>query len=113
MNNLTGRTGRGTYGQQQANNFVPIYGNFTPEAKIYPQEVFTNLTAQQNKSISDLKASQGWINPTTPPAGFRFAHAVFPRADGNRKQTHLVTSVNPFFCYLILSSYLTHLSKAF
>ena len=50
--------------------FAATYGNFIPEAKIYPADIFNNLTPAQKKSISDLKSSQGWSNATTPPQGF-------------------------------------------
>ena len=49
---------------------APVYGNFTPEAKLYPPEIFRNLTYDQKKSISELKISQHWIDSSTPPPGF-------------------------------------------
>ena len=71
-----GRGGRGrgrnnpNSGRGGNNQFVPTYGNFVPEAKIYNQDIFRNLTTQQKRDILQLKKSQGWINSVTPPHGF-------------------------------------------
>ena len=70
-----GRGGRGNNrgnngGRNGNNTFTPTYGNFQPEAKIYNQDVFRNLTIQQKKDILQLKKSQGWIDSVTPPHGF-------------------------------------------
>ena len=69
-----GRSGRGRGGRgnpyETRNNFAPVYGNFVPEAKMYEQSMYRNLTPQQRKEISDAKSTQGWINEITPPPGF-------------------------------------------
>ena len=73
-----GGRGRSTYGgRNQQRNFnhygpsmAPVYGNFTPEAKLYPPETFRNLSYDQKKAVNNLKSQQGWIDSTTPPPGF-------------------------------------------
>ena len=60
--------GRGSYNPyQMARAYV---SNFTPEARVYSTEEFKNLSRQQKQQITDLKASQGWIDGNTPPPGF-------------------------------------------
>ena len=56
------RGGRGGHGNGRGGNnsqFVPTYGNFVPEAKIYNPDVFCNLMTQQKKEILQLKKEQG------------------------------------------------------
>ena len=72
-----GRTGRGRFSHGGRHNYghygppmAPVYGNFTPEAKLYPPETFRNLSYDQKKAVNDLKAQQQWIDSTTPPPGF-------------------------------------------
>ena len=57
------------FGRGGNNQFIPTYGNFVPEAKIYNQDIFRNLTTQQKKDILQLKKEQGWIDSVTPPHG--------------------------------------------
>ena len=45
------------------------YGNFTPEARIYSDDKWNQLTSQQKQSIQDLKGRDGWVNGQTPPPG--------------------------------------------
>ena len=73
FSNNCGR-GRGRYssngGRGSGGSFAPIYGNFTPEAKIYNPDVFRNLTVQQKKDILAIKREQGWTDAVTPPPGY-------------------------------------------
>ena len=66
--------GRGRGDHRNYNHYgpsiAPVYGNFIPEAKLYPPETFRNLTYEQKKAINDLKTQQQWIDSTTPPPGF-------------------------------------------
>ena len=70
----SGRFGRGTggrnYNHYGPSSIAPTYGNFTPEAKLYPPETFRNLSYDQKKAVNDLKTQQQWIDSTTPPPGF-------------------------------------------
>jgi hypothetical protein len=60
-----------TFGNNSSQSqFAPVYGNFVPEAKVYPPNIYQNLTHHQHQSIDQLKQQQGWINSTTPPPGF-------------------------------------------
>ena len=45
------------------------YGNFTPEARIYSSDEWSQLTPQQRQMVQDIKAREGWTNGQTPPAG--------------------------------------------
>ena len=69
-----GGRGRGAGGRSNQafnqNNFAPVYGNFTAQAKLYDQAVYKNLTNQQRQEIRDLKVRHGWQNDITPPPGF-------------------------------------------
>ena len=65
-----GRGRGGRYNNYYSNPIAPIYGNFTPEAKIYPPETYRNLTYEQKKAVGELKTAQQWIDASTPPAGF-------------------------------------------
>ena len=78
--------GRGAYHPYQlARNYV---SNFTPEARVYASEEFKNLTRQQKQQITDLKASQGWIDGNTPPPGFVLDSEGRPSVS-----THIVSAV--------------------
>ena len=67
-----GGRGRGSYNDQSHYGpaFAPVYGNFVPEAKIYPQNTFRSLSIQQKRDIANLKSNEGWTDSVTPPGGF-------------------------------------------
>lgn len=78
--------GRGSYNPyQMARAYV---SNFTPEARVYSPEEFKNLSRQQRQQITDLKASQGWIDGNTPPPGFVLNSEGRPAVS-----THIVSAV--------------------
>ena len=53
-----------------AGSFVPNYGQFKPEARIYPQHEYNAMSYHQQQAIGQLKQSEGWIDQVTPPPGF-------------------------------------------
>lgn len=67
--------GRGACSQRyepysSTGSFVPSYGQFKPEARIYPQNEYNAMSYHQQQAIGQLKQSEGWIDQVTPPPGF-------------------------------------------
>jgi hypothetical protein len=98
---VLGRFGQRNHNNQRHNNspgFAPIYGNFMPEAKVYDQNTFRNLTYTQKKQVMDLKTTQGWIDQTTPPPGFTIdantGHAIPSNAFISAVRTAQIGNMN-------------------
>ena len=94
-----GRGGRsGGRGCGSSSSFVPIYTNFTPEAKVYNPDVFRNLTVQQKREISDLKRQHGWVDAVTPPLGYTIdintGHAVLSNSIVSAIRTANISNFN-------------------
>ena len=45
--------------------------NFKPEARIYSNDEYNNLTPSQKSQIHELKLKNGWLDGCTPPPGFQ------------------------------------------
>ena len=92
--NGRGRGGRGFGRGRGRNNYNPYQlarsydPNFAPEARVYSNEEFRNLSRQQKQQVSDLKAAQGWVDGNSPPSGFILGNDGRPTLS-----THLVAAV--------------------
>ena len=60
-----GRGGRGSN-----NSFYDGRNAFYPQAKMYPQQEWQNLTRDQKRMVEQVKVNQGWKNSSTPPDGY-------------------------------------------
>ena len=100
-----GRGGRG-HGRNRGNsNYNPYQfartngSDFTPESKMYPQEVWNNLTREQQASVHQKKAQDGWVDGKTPPEGFKLNY------DGKSvPNVSLVNAINASIMELSTSS---------
>lgn len=71
----SGRTSSHYSPYDSNSSYTPHAGQFVPEAKIYPQDIYNSLSYHQRQAIGNLKASQGWLDQVTPPPGFNIDRA--------------------------------------